>query len=94
MNINYSKPVVNDDGTILIEQVTVFEAQEMPNGIRTRELKIIQELYPNLGLLKETISRAKANYEDVEKQAHKSVIQLDQEKKALVQLEEMVKNLE
>ena len=86
MQISYNKPKLNDDGTVLLEQVSVMRATEMPNGIRKRELKVIQELYPDVKLLKETIAMAAKNYEDESKQGHKTVEQLGQEKKALEQL--------
>lgn len=86
MEIVYSDPIVNADGTIIIEQVSVLSGDELPNGIKRRELKVIQELYPNLDLLEETIKRAKANYENVELQGDKTVAQLEQEKKALKDL--------
>lgn len=93
MKISYNKPVLNEDGSILIEQVSVLATKEIPNRIKVREIKVIQELYPDLKILQETISRAKANYEDVKQQGHKSVKQLDQEKKSLLQLETMLKEL-
>lgn len=93
MEINYSKPVVNEDGTILVEQVSMLESDELPNGIKRRELKVIQELYPNMELLKETIERARTNYNNVEMQGHKSVAQLEQEKASLEELANYVDEL-
>ena len=91
--IMYSQPVVNQDGTIMIEQVTMVHANEMKNGIKVRELKVIQELYPNIDLLRETIRQAKVNYENTELQAEKPVALLEQEKKALEGLIQMVNQI-
>ena len=93
MEISYSEPIVNEDGTILVEQVSILGSDELPNGIKRRELKVIQELYPNLELLKETIERARSNYENIEMQGHKSVAQLAQEKASLTELENYVAKL-
>ena len=93
MEITYGDPIINEDGSIIIEQVTVVGSDELSNGIKRRELKVIQELYPNLELLEETIKKAKSNYENVEMQGDKTVGQLDQEKKALKELEKAVKKI-
>lgn len=89
----YSQPVVNPDGSIMVEQVTMVHADEMENGIKVRELKVIQELYPNITLLRETIMRAKVNYDDATLQAEKPVVLLEQEKKALEGLIQMVNQI-
>lgn len=90
MQIKYSKPVLNPDGTIMVEQVIVLSSDIMSNGIKRRELQVIQELYPNVELLKETISKARENYQDLSLQGHKSVEQLEQEKRSLEELSAMV----
>jgi len=89
----YSQPGVNPDGTIMVEQVTMLHGSEMENGIKVRELKVIQELYPNIALLRETILQAKVNYENTELQGEKPVALLEQEKKALETLIQMVNQI-
>lgn len=93
MEISYSDPIVNEDGSIIIEQVSVVGGDELPNGIKRRELKVIQELYPNLDLLEKTISKAKSNYENTDLQGDKTVKQLEQEKSALRELEKAVEKV-
>ena len=93
MNIYYKKPFLQDDGRIVVEQVTEYPESEIAHGILKRELYIVQELYPNIGVLNQTIETAEANYNNVELQGHKSVSQLEAEKKALAVLKEMVENL-
>jgi len=93
MQIKYSDPVVNSDGSINIEQIILINQDVLKNGIKRRELKVIQENYPDLELLKETISRARENYQNVELQGHKSVAQLEAEKSSLEELSKKVENL-
>ncbi len=86
MRIYYKTPFIQEDGSVVLDQVTLIREGKMDNGILRRELKVIQELYPNLELLKETISLAAKNYENTALQQNKSVGQLEAEKAALKDL--------
>lgn len=94
MRIYYKKPFVQEDGSVVLDQVTLMREGTLENGIQRRELKVIQELYPSLELLKETISMAAKNYENTQMQQHKSVGQLEAEKAALQDLIEKIKELD
>lgn len=94
MEIFYKKPFLQEDGTVVLDQVTVIREGELPQGIKRRELKVIQELYPSLELLKKTITMAAQNYNDTDMQSDKSVGQLEAEKTALLDLKKMVDEMD
>ena len=93
MDLYYKKPFLQEDGKIVVDQVTEFDTEEIAHGILKREIHIVQELYPNIEILNLTISQAEQNYSNLEMQGDKSVAQLEAEKKALSDLKEQVLNL-
>ena len=93
MNVYYNKPVITEDKRVVIEQVYDFGDEKLPNGILRKELKVIMEMYPTIDLLLETIAKAQQNYNNIELQGHKSVIQLELEKKSLVDLQIMLSEM-
>ncbi len=93
MNVFYKKPLIREDKSVAIEQIYELGEETLPNGIRRKELKVIMELYPSVELLLETIARASQNYNNIQMQGHKSVMQLELEKKALVDLQVMLSEM-
>jgi hypothetical protein len=93
MNVFYKKPVITEDKRVIIEQVYELGEEKLPNGILRKELKVIMEMYPTVELLLETIAKASQNYNNVALQGHKSVLQLELEKKALVDLQVMLSDM-
>ena len=90
MNIYYKKPVITEEKRVIIEQVYELGEEILVNGIIRKELKVIVEIYPSIELLLETISIATMNYNNVSLHGHKTVMQLEMEKKALVDLQVML----
>ena len=93
MRIYYKKPVILEDGKILLEQVTELAEDITPNGISRKESSVITEIYPSRKLFEQTIRLASENYKKLELQKHKTVGQLDAEQKALKELINMYQNL-
>lgn len=93
MMVYYKKPFLQEDGKIVVEQVTQTEEEEIAHGILKCEILIVKELYPNMEVLKNTIEQAHKNYNNPKLQADKTVGQLEMEKKALEELKKMVKEL-
>ena len=84
---------MREDGSVIIEQVSESGEMQLPKGIIKREFLVTQELYPNIVILKETINKVKTSYDDPVQQAHKSVLHLELEKKAIVELIKMVNKI-
>ncbi len=93
MKVFYRKPQFTEDKKIIIEQVYDFGDELMTNGILRKELKVILEKYPSLDLLLVTIAKAQENYNNIELQGNKTVKQLEQEKKALTELQVMLSDM-
>ncbi len=93
MRIYYRDPEVQEDGSILLEQVAESGEMQLPLGIKKQELLVTREWYPSKDLLIRTVKEVEASYENPALHGGKSMIHLQLEKEAMKDLKEMIKKL-